>query len=291
MTARDMFALVDVDTDGWGAAADYRRPERAGNDQVFVHHPGTDLDPDADAGDVEAEKQALRAIEKYAMRNGWWGLAYDIVVGQSGTVYAGRGLARSGATSGDVDDDGTHNNDSGEAVLVLASPDTTMTDACRESLRRLLDAHGGTVIGHKNAGGIVTSCPGRDRLEFIGAYVAGTLDDDSAPTPEPAPYPTPALSWQEEIIDAMDTVNLSDVTNDRRTWVRGEDVRTLQCLLVARQHAPANTIDGDGDVDGIGGPGTKAALGDFQRATGTGKASGAPDYVVGPKTWAALTGQ
>ena len=160
MTAADMFALADDTTDDWGGVADYDgQPRREGNDQVFVHWVGGGIRDAADDGNVVSERASLRDIEGDTMGRGWWGLPYDIVVGQSG-----RGFARSGATSGDVDDDGTHNNTEGEAILCLMDKDSRPSDAMLESLKRLLDAHGGDVFGHKDAGGIITACPDAPRI-------------------------------------------------------------------------------------------------------------------------------
>lgn len=179
MSAKDMFELVDYSTDDWGGVAPYdRQPEREGNDQVFVHWPGYQIRQAASDGNVNSEKATLRDIEASAMKRNWWGIQYDVIVGQSGTVYAGRLLARSGATSGDVDDDGTHNNTEGEAVLCLLSPDDIPSDEMLASLKRLLEAHGGDVYGHKDAKGTKTPCPGDVLLDWIARFNAGELDTD-----------------------------------------------------------------------------------------------------------------
>jgi hypothetical protein len=274
MTARDMFALVDVTTTEWGAVANYdpaaHGGAREGNDQLFVHHPGTDYGADVDAGIISAERKALRKIEKYAMSSGWWGIAYDIIVGQSGTVYAGRGLARSGATSGDVDKDGTKNNDEGEAVLVLISPNQSMTEACKESLARLLIAHDGTVIGHKNAGGIVTSCPGEERLKFIASYNAGSVATEPAPNPE--------KNWTNTMIKNLPTRKKRSDVGKTSDWDR-----KVQGLLAAAGHLDIQSnLDGR-KFDGKFGPSTEKAVKAFQKS-----AKLKADGIVGENTWEGL---
>lgn len=284
MSARDMFALVDYTTDEWGADADYdpdaHGGARDGTTQLFVHQPGYDIREAADAGNVQSEKATLRDIEGSTMGRGWWGLPYDVCVGQSGSIYAGRGLARSGATSGDVDDDGSHNNDEGEAVLVLVAPDTPMTDACRESLTRLLDAFGGGadpdgwLYGHKEAKGTPTACPGDDRMAFIDAYRTAT-PTPADPEPEPEPEPAPEGSY---------TV---DVTRETIRKQRGWDVKPLtkiaQGLLLAHGADTDGLVDRNGRPDGVFGWGTHRKVEEFQRQHGL-----KVDGIVGPVTWDAL---
>jgi hypothetical protein len=288
MTARNMFALANVSTDEWGAVANYdpatHGGAREGNDQLFVHHPGTDYGAAVDAGDASAERNALRKIEKNAMSGEYWGTPYDIHVGQSGTIYAGRGLARSGATSGDVDKDHTSNNDEGEAVLVLISPNGTMTEACKASLARLFDAHGGSVIGHKDAGGIVTACPGDDRLKFIAAYKDGSVTPTPKPAPKPAKnwtkpendYPT----WTEELVKNLPTLkkrtNLNTATDDDRV---------AQGLLAAAGVLSISENTSGDRFDGKFGASTESAVKAFQKKKKLGV-----DGVIGKNTWTALLG-
>lgn len=73
-----------------------------------------------------------------------------------------------------------------------------------------------------------------------------------------------------------------------RGVVRGSIVETIQALLAARGHPPADSFDPRGNPDGVGGPKTRLALARFQQATGTGAADGSADLIVGPKTWTAL---
>lgn len=97
-------------------------------------------------------------------------------------------------------------------------------------------------------------------------------------------------TWQEGIIKTMDTVDLSHVTSEARTYVHSPDVALLQGLLMAHGYGPTGLVASNGLPDGIGGPKTRAALGDYQRGARTGKPAdpGTPDYIAGPATWAAL---
>ena len=75
------------------------------------------------------------------------------------------------------------------------------------------------------------------------------------------------------------TVNLDqlDLRNADTTPVTGDDVKGLQALLDADGANPQVAIDG------IAGPKTKQATGNFQGAAGL-----VQDLIVGPKTWTAL---
>ena len=79
---------------------------------------------------------------------------------------------------------------------------------------------------------------------------------------------------------SMDTI---DLRNAQTTPVTTDQVDTLQGLLKA---AARNNAGFDpGAIDGIGGPKSKQATGNFQAAKATPQ-----DFVVGAKTWKALIG-
>lgn len=78
-----------------------------------------------------------------------------------------------------------------------------------------------------------------------------------------------------------------DLRKAHVTPVRGRHVDNLQALLLAAGYGPKGLVGLNGRPDGIAGAVTREALGAFQRSTGTGS-NGAPDYVVGPRTWRAL---
>ncbi len=146
-----------------------------------------------------------------------------------------------------------------------------------------------TFDGHPHAGHIHVS---------VGRGVDGRsrrpeLYDDPTPwglADTPAPTPTPPTSWRQEVPDAMETIDLSDVTTDSSSWPRGDEVARVQSLLAADGAPPADTFDDEGVPDGIGGPATRAALEAFQLANPETGTAGEPDAIAGPATWGRLLG-
>lgn len=80
----------------------------------------------------------------------------------------------------------------------------------------------------------------------------------------------------------MDTL---DLRNAETSKITGRHVDNLQGLLLATPYWPdlMTSFSGGGRLDGIAGPGTKAAVGKFQAAQRL-----TVDYIVGPKTWKRL---
>lgn len=127
---------------------------------------------------------------------------------------------------------------------------------------------------------------------LTAARIEEVIGGGSKPTPPPATPRPPATDWRKELVSRMNTVNLSGVRASASTHVKGANVRRLQSLLAAAGYPPARTFDAQGRPDGIGGPGTREALGRFQQAQRTGRPSspGTPDYVAGAATWSKLLG-
>jgi hypothetical protein len=121
---------------------------------------------------------------------------------------------------------------------------------------------------------------GANRTNWAGAgfcdtnYTSHTIDELAAMAwqPTPTPPPTPP-GWTEAIVQDLPTL---------RQGSTGNDVRTMQGLLVARGHPTAPGTSNLG-VDGIFGPQTEAVVISVQRGWGL-----PADGVVGPKTWAKL---
>ena len=322
-------------------------------DGWVIHWPGSSRGPYTDPTLAQSIAR-LQGYETYHLSKEWRGLAYDYAVDMNGRLFRVRGTGGSAATSGDYDEDGVPNNRETDAVLLIVGPVDAPSPAMLAALVDLVDDLGGPrryVIGHRQARGTSTSCPGprvmatvidpiqRDgwsALSTVGPAVPGTYTvvsgdtlskiagrfgttvarlvaansiadpnlirvgetlkipkspkSPQAPTAPKSPQapksPTkPARSWQEEVIDKMQTVDLRDAD---KTLVKGADVGRLQALLAAAGFPPENSFDSKGRPDGQGGAGTKAALGALQKRhpkTGTG---GHPDYQAGPKVWTYL---
>lgn len=113
--------------------------------------------------------------------------------------------------------------------------------------------------------------------------IQNTLSGGAKPQP---------VDWRKEIVSRMQYLDLSVVTSNGRTWLRGLDVGRLQSLLAANGFPPKKSFDSAGRPDRIAGPSTKSALGSFQRVNKTGRLSDpdAADYKAGKNTWGALAG-
>lgn len=164
---------------GWGA-----RPPKSkvllapGNiEGIFGHHSVTPTGPN--------EAAIVKSIQDFHMNTrGWNDIAYSWLVGQSGTIYEGRGwLVNGGHTEGW--------NFRSHAVCFIGNSDTDVpTDAAlrgistviRESLARF----GGFVKPHSAVN--QTGCPGRHLTEWIAAE--GYLPPAPAPGVPSAPAPS-----------------------------------------------------------------------------------------------------
>lgn len=163
---------VQVSPLQWGARVNYDtklwRPWTP--DKMVVHYEGpTGI---GDGSTVAREKLRLRAHEAYHIDGkGWLGLAYNYVIGNSGTLYRARGENRSGATSGDAEPDGIPENHEARAYLFLVGGNQQPSQAAknvfhREWLRWLKPR----VTIHSDS--TSTSCPGNPLAMWIksGAY-------------------------------------------------------------------------------------------------------------------------
>lgn len=153
--------ILPVDGINWGAQVNYLskdwQPWDA--DKIVVHYGGNAVTGAYDG--IAREKTVLRIYEQSHLSRGWRGLAYNYAIGMSGQLYVIRAEQRSGATSGDYEDDGIPENDEARAVLFIMGGEQIPTDAALETfsqLWQLTPEASQLVIVHKDVKN--TGCPG-----------------------------------------------------------------------------------------------------------------------------------
>lgn len=156
----------------WGA-----RPPKGVNyisrcDGIFVHYTAAP----APVG-VEAEKREVRGIQNYHMDSkGWLDIAYSWLVGQSGTIYEGRGWGISGGH--------TQNYNSISHAVCWLGNNEVPTDAALRSINIVVAENmrrypGGYVKGHREVNS--TSCPG----DWLASWVRRGRPTNDPPPPPP----------------------------------------------------------------------------------------------------------
>lgn len=134
-------------------------------------------------------------------------------------------------------------------------------------------------------------------VEVLGgtAEKPGDIPDPEQETPKPPPPPepeppAPPAPQPDEVVELMKRVDLSGVTRQRSTFVRGPEVAVLQAGLLANGYGPHGLVNSQGRPDGVGGPATRRLLGEAQTRFRTGFPSNPsrPDFVAGRGTYEAL---
>ena len=153
-------------------------------------------------------------------------------------------------------------------------------------------------------GGRYVSKPDPMHFEFMGtpaqaaqyaANLRAFLSAAGSPAPKPPapPKPKPPASTQEY---AMDTLDLSNVTKDARSFVKGPHVDNLQANMIGvlvfggRGELVNGIVNAYRVPDGVAGPGTRKALEvsqDILRYVGR-LDQARSDAIAGPETWKAL---
>lgn len=201
-----------------------------------------------------------RNVENIHLANGWFGIGYNHLIDQEGTVYEGRGWDLVGAHC-------PSRNRNGWGVYFAVGGDQAPSAAAKAAARKLYDeacerADRKLILG-THGDYYDTECAGEHVDEFFhnGLDLSRPGGAQSVPVTIPAPRPP---KKKGRIV--MDNVDLRDV----RPYVTGPGVKPLQRLL-------------DINDDGYGGPRTRDALGRAQNAAGLPR-----DYIFGPNTAAAL---
>ena len=238
------------------------------------------------AGKPHEECQARwRGIQRFHMGrnhpnpqpNGrhWQDGAYTAAVCHHGIVMEGRGKDVRTAANGTNQANNTY-----YAVFFMVGGDEEPSPEMLRAAEWYASEHLSLSTWANHGDFRPTSCAGRvaDHIDSNGRL---TVPTGTATAPESEPEPSRESTWTEALVKNLPTrrrrTNLSIASNwDRR----------VQGLLVANGHAPDNTIDSRGRVDGKFGPGTDAAVRAFQRGASIGV-----DGIVGPVTWTKLLGR
>lgn len=161
----------------WGAKVDYDEwtDRYTPDDKIIIHYGGGSA---YKTNDLASEARVLRSFEQTHLNKGWRGLAYGWAIGNSGTIYRGRGFNSYGAHQGDLDEDGIFENSEGIPVVFILGVDETPSVAALASFANLrtvtLEPRAGRklpVYGHKEiaelGSGTITTCPGPPLMAHI----------------------------------------------------------------------------------------------------------------------------
>jgi hypothetical protein len=161
----------------WGARPPKSIKTIASSEGIFVHYTVTPTGPD--------EASIVRGVQNFHMdtRN-WQDIAYSWLVGQSGTIYEGRGWGVAGGHT-----EGW--NSRSHAVCWIGNEEqptdaalAAINEVCAEHARR----YGGWVKAHRDVN--QTSCPGDKLAAWLAAGRPLTGEPPEPPTPieEPDVY-------------------------------------------------------------------------------------------------------
>jgi peptidoglycan hydrolase-like protein with peptidoglycan-binding domain len=236
-----------------------------------VHWPGTTA-PIGDPGQGAIARRLDGYRRFHQQDRGWLDIAYQVAFDQAGRAWELRGITIESGANGN----GTLNKNYG-AVLLLLGPGEEPSEAMLAALadwhrtRWLATSpHATEVVRHGDIRPAGTDCPG----PIVRALIrSGRILTSAAgkPAAKPAPQPKPASKPAAPKGLTVKLINLRDAT--ARNLVTGAGVKPMQRLL---------GFTGK-DVDGKGGPATRAALGAAQRRAGL-----TQDFIFGPDTASAL---
>jgi len=252
----------------WGA----RKPKSAGNSisshpkGVAVHYEG----PKMGSRDHTQCAALVRSIQAFHMDSrGWADVAYSYMVCEHGYVYEGRGVGKGSAANGT-----TAANLAYYAVCGLVGKGDNVTSALTDGIRAAIDicrraGAGNEIVGHRDL--FATECPGDVLYAFAKAGAPYSPTVSTGGTSVHAPAPAPAVQPAKPAPASKGlNVKTIDLRNANKALVKGAGVKPLQRLLGVT-------------ADGLGGSGTRTALGNAQKRCGL-----PVDYIFGRDTAEAL---
>lgn len=237
--------------------------------KVFIHHGATfapfELQDEDGDGIPDVEERIWKGYQRFHMvTRKWSDIAYNFGVGQSGSVLEGRGWLRIGGATGHPEDQNS---------LSICAIGNFQTQRPTEALINAIvlwiitgielghihpDAE---ILGHKDKP-YGTSCPGRylyAELPNIRSMVADGR-----------------VSTEDTMDMTLDEVRQH--LNAAPDGTKGEAVRMWQIMLFQHGTLPYE------DIDGIKGPGTRAAHKAYEEGQGYPNAN----ELIGQKSWATL---
>lgn len=158
----------DRDQAAWGSRKEYADGTLTpfAVDEIVIHWGGL-TDPDGpDNIPSEAEEAAImRGWQRYHIdTKGWFDIAYNTGVGNTGLTYRARGNNRSGATSGDWDGDGIPTNHEGYAIVWIGGangePSPQALSSMGRIVRELMADAGKELTVSPHSAHKATACPG-----------------------------------------------------------------------------------------------------------------------------------
>lgn len=238
---------------------------------VYVHHSVTTTL--SEHATMSQEITEMRKIEAIGHKRFGYTVSYNVVIFPSGRAYAGCPFNKRGQHTGGI-------NSKVRSICFAGNYEThEPTEAQRQKAQNIIaDGKGkwwrknAYVKGHRDHA--ATACPGKNVYKHLQFFRNGVKPVNNTPPKRPT----------TERVTVNVNMPVVDLRNAESRPVRGRGITLVQTLLVfAGYHI------GRAGIDGIGGPATKKALGQFQRATKTGTGRNA-DYVVGVKSWRELVG-
>lgn len=135
---------------------------------TFIHHSVT---PTAHIKTVEAEKAHMRYLQQIAFSRGFCDISYSFIIFPSGRVYEGRGWKKVGAH--------TEGYNSVAHAFCFAgnfetqAPSRKALEAAgalhKKGVRWHRIARNAVILGHRQAQGAATACPGKHLYDALGA--------------------------------------------------------------------------------------------------------------------------
>jgi len=172
-----------ISREEWGAVPPKWTGPVNGSAGVFIHYNGPAVSAPVYAGEPEAVKAYLRAIQRFHMvSNGWPDIAYSFAVDTGGRAYSLRGWGRNQAAT-------VGWNHRSHSILLILGVGQAPTERQWAAVRELVAEHNlkygpGFVRGHREAPNS-TSCPG----DIVIADLKAGKGDPKPVRPEPVPEP------------------------------------------------------------------------------------------------------